>query len=151
MCPQERGHVVLILDKQLQSLPWETIDILKHHSVSRLPSIDTLLWLLKLTKYQFFQQVDFNSVSYVVNPKVSLYLSDQKKILLSFKGCDTINWKFSFRLVGTWFLFFFWKGAKKLSYGCLFSNESKFVNESLNSTKNREFKLIWNDKIPWKL
>lgn len=69
---QERGHVVLILDKQLQSLPWESINLLQNHSVSRIPSIDILMWQLKLTNCMaMYQTVDFNAVSYVVNPKVS--------------------------------------------------------------------------------
>jgi len=74
---EERGHVVLILDKQLQSLPWESINLLQNHSVSRIPSIDILMWQLKLTNCMaMYQTVDFNAVSYVVNPKGDLSSTD---------------------------------------------------------------------------
>ena len=69
---QTRGHVVLILDKDLQCLPWESIPTLRKHSVSRMPSIDALMWQLRLAKSDSYQSVDFNNVSYVVNPKVRI-------------------------------------------------------------------------------
>ncbi|CAJ1051098.1 separin [Xyrichtys novacula] len=39
------GHVVLILDKYLQKLPWESISILRSGSVSRMPSLYSLIGL----------------------------------------------------------------------------------------------------------
>lgn len=41
--PQE--HIVLILDKHLQKLPWESLPFLRVHSVSRMPSFQSLIGL----------------------------------------------------------------------------------------------------------
>ncbi|KAJ7632765.1 cysteine peptidase C50 [Roridomyces roridus] len=40
---EEDEHTFLILDKNLQGLPWESIPILRGRSVSRIPSVDFLL------------------------------------------------------------------------------------------------------------
>ncbi|KAF8212071.1 peptidase family C50-domain-containing protein [Mycena galopus ATCC 62051] len=40
---QEDEHMFLILDKNIQGLPWESIPILRGKSVSRIPSVDFLL------------------------------------------------------------------------------------------------------------
>ncbi|XP_061583549.1 separin [Cololabis saira] len=42
---EPRTHVVLILDKYLQKLPWESMSFLKPCSVSRMPSLHSLLGL----------------------------------------------------------------------------------------------------------
>ncbi|XP_057700846.1 separin [Corythoichthys intestinalis] len=39
------GHTVLILDRHLQKLPWESISFLKFRSVSRMPSLQSLIGL----------------------------------------------------------------------------------------------------------
>lgn len=40
---QEDEHMFLILDKNIQGLPWESIPVLRGKSVSRIPSVDFLL------------------------------------------------------------------------------------------------------------
>ncbi|KAJ7775022.1 cysteine peptidase C50 [Mycena metata] len=40
---QEDEHIFLILDKNIQGLPWESIPILRGKSISRIPSVDFLL------------------------------------------------------------------------------------------------------------
>jgi len=80
--------VVLILDKDLQLLPWESIPLLNRHSVSRLPSIDTLRWLLRLSKSNAYVSVDFRNAAYVINPKVgsSGVVSSDNKLLREARG-----------------------------------------------------------------
>ena len=67
---QKRGHVILILDKDVQNYPWESLSILKNQSVSRMPSIDILLWQLQLNKMDCYAKANLEKVAYVLNPKV---------------------------------------------------------------------------------
>ncbi|KAM9813217.1 separin [Neosynchiropus ocellatus] len=73
---QPEGHVVLILDKYLQKLPWESISVLKSHSVSRMPSLQSLigLSLQKETdpKSILKEGVDKRKVFYVLDPDANL-------------------------------------------------------------------------------
>ncbi|KAK9529134.1 hypothetical protein VZT92_013248 [Zoarces viviparus] len=76
-CREEpRGHVVLILDKYLQKLPWESTSILLSHSVSRMPSLHSVIGLSiqKETDSQSIlkQGVDARQVFYVVDPDANL-------------------------------------------------------------------------------
>ncbi|KAM8756416.1 separin isoform 1-T1 [Acanthopagrus schlegelii] len=70
------GHVVLILDKYLQKLPWESISILSSRSVSRMPSLHSLIGLSvqKETEPQSIlkQGVDTKQVFYVLDPDANL-------------------------------------------------------------------------------
>uniref|UniRef100_A0A3Q3JR04 separase n=1 Tax=Monopterus albus TaxID=43700 RepID=A0A3Q3JR04_MONAL len=70
------GHVVLILDKYLQKLPWESISILKSRSVSRMPSLYSLIGLgvQKETDSESIlnQGVDKSKVFYVLDPDANL-------------------------------------------------------------------------------
>ncbi|XP_030276632.1 separin isoform X2 [Sparus aurata] len=70
------GHVVLILDKFLQKLPWESISILSSRSVSRMPSLHSLIGLSiqKETEPQSIlkQGVDTKQVFYVLDPDANL-------------------------------------------------------------------------------
>ncbi|XP_069011126.1 separin [Embiotoca jacksoni] len=73
---EPRGHVVLILDKHLQKLPWETVSVLKRHSVSRMPSLHSLLGLSfqKETNSESILRrgVDTRKVFYVLDPDANL-------------------------------------------------------------------------------
>ncbi|XP_028263041.1 separin [Parambassis ranga] len=73
---EPRGHAVLILDKYLQKLPWESISILKARSVSRMPSLHSLLGLSiqKETDPQSIltHGVDTRKVYYVLDPDGNL-------------------------------------------------------------------------------
>ena len=46
------SHVILILDKYIQMLPWESLPCLQNQSVSRLPSITFLRDRILLVKYR---------------------------------------------------------------------------------------------------
>lgn len=41
--PKKQDHVILILDKALHTFPWESLPCLRGRSVSRLPSLGTLM------------------------------------------------------------------------------------------------------------
>lgn len=41
--PQDDSHLFLVLDKNVQGLPWESIPVLRGQSVSRIPSVDFLI------------------------------------------------------------------------------------------------------------
>ncbi|XP_034726032.1 separin [Etheostoma cragini] len=73
---EPRGHVVLILDKYLQKLPWESISILRSHSVSRMPSLHSLVGLCiqKETDSQSIlkQGVNTRQVFYVLDADANL-------------------------------------------------------------------------------
>ncbi|XP_074489400.1 separin [Sebastes fasciatus] len=79
---EPRGHVVLILDKYLQKLPWESTSILSSHSVSRMPSLHSLIGLSiqKETDSQSVlnQGVDSRKVFYVVDPDANLSNSQEQ-------------------------------------------------------------------------
>lgn len=45
-------HMFLVLDKNVQGLPWESIPVLRGRSVSRIPSIDFLLDRVELARWQ---------------------------------------------------------------------------------------------------
>uniref|UniRef100_A0AAQ5X602 separase n=1 Tax=Amphiprion ocellaris TaxID=80972 RepID=A0AAQ5X602_AMPOC len=79
---EPKGHMVLILDKYLQKLPWESTSFLKSRSVSRMPSLHSLLGLC-LQKEIDSQSilrlgVDAKKVFYVLDPDANLeYTQDQ--------------------------------------------------------------------------
>ncbi|KAI8612609.1 peptidase family C50-domain-containing protein [Chytriomyces sp. MP71] len=64
----DRNHLILILDKNLQSLPWENIPCLRGTSVSRLPSFAFLRDRLDIVP----KVVDRSSAFYVLNPSKDL-------------------------------------------------------------------------------
>ncbi|XP_054639816.1 separin [Dunckerocampus dactyliophorus] len=70
------GHVVLILDKYLQRLPWESISILRSRSVSRMPSLQSLIALSiqKESEHQPILKhgVDTTSTFYLLDPDGNL-------------------------------------------------------------------------------
>jgi separase len=50
--PIEDSHTFLVLDKNVQGIPWESIPILRGRSVSRIPSMDFLIDRLEFAKWQ---------------------------------------------------------------------------------------------------
>ncbi|XP_074535465.1 separin [Halichoeres trimaculatus] len=71
-----QSHVVLILDKYLQKLPWESISILRSCSVSRMPSLHSLIGLniQKETDSKSILKngVNTRQVFYVLDPDANL-------------------------------------------------------------------------------
>ncbi|KAM9320766.1 separin [Gastrophryne carolinensis] len=70
------GHLLLVLDKHLQKLPWESMPCLLTRSVTRLPSLHFLLNYGLLRKYQpqssLVRGVDSKKTFYVLNPHSNL-------------------------------------------------------------------------------
>lgn len=54
-------HTFLILDKNVQGLPWESIPVLRGRSVSRIPNIESLLDRVQWAKWQKEQKQDARS------------------------------------------------------------------------------------------
>lgn len=50
--PTEEEHIFLVLDKNLQGLPWESIPVLRGRSVSRIPSVDFLVDRVQFASWQ---------------------------------------------------------------------------------------------------
>ncbi|KAK5872315.1 hypothetical protein PBY51_013029 [Eleginops maclovinus] len=79
---EPRGHVVLILDKYLQKLPWESISMLRSRSVSRMPSLHSLIGLSIQKENDsdsiLKQGVDTRQVFYVLNPDANLENSQER-------------------------------------------------------------------------
>ncbi|XP_012887879.1 PREDICTED: separin [Dipodomys ordii] len=76
------GHLVLVLDKDLQKLPWESMSILRTLPVTRLPSFHFLL-SYSITKEAgassvLSQGVDPRSTFYVLNPHNNLSSTEQQ-------------------------------------------------------------------------
>uniref|UniRef100_UPI0037E95384 separin n=1 Tax=Semicossyphus pulcher TaxID=241346 RepID=UPI0037E95384 len=73
---EPHSHVVFILDKYLQKLPWESMSILRSSSVSRMPSLHSLIGLSiqKETESKSIlkQGVDTRQVYYVLDPDANL-------------------------------------------------------------------------------
>ncbi|XP_034275057.1 separin isoform X2 [Pantherophis guttatus] len=75
------GHLVLVLDKHLQKLPWENIPCLRSQSITRLPSLHFLLSYSLAKKYReetiLDHGVDSSSTFYVLNPHKNLPRTEQ--------------------------------------------------------------------------
>ncbi|XP_023696363.2 separin [Paramormyrops kingsleyae] len=73
---EPQGHVVLILDKYLQKLPWESISCLRSCSVTRMPSLQFLIGHSVSKEMDadslLNRGVDPKKVFYVLNPDANL-------------------------------------------------------------------------------
>lgn len=83
---QEDSHLFLVLDKNVQGLPWESIPILRGRSVSRIPAMDFLIDRLEFVEWRnkachrdqdargVFDRaaVDSRKTYYVLNPSGDL-------------------------------------------------------------------------------
>ena len=76
--PLEDSHVFLVLDKNVQGIPWESIPILRGRSMSRIPSMDFLLDRLEFAKWQkgagHREDEDKEVDRAVVDPKKTYYV-----------------------------------------------------------------------------
>lgn len=52
LAASEPEHLFLVLDKNVQGIPWESIPILRGRSVSRIPSVDFLKDRIALSRWQ---------------------------------------------------------------------------------------------------
>ncbi|KAI1891171.1 hypothetical protein AGOR_G00162190, partial [Albula goreensis] len=79
---EPRGHVILVLDKYLQKLPWENISCLRTHTVTRMPSLHFLLGHCALRELDpesvLNQGVNPQEVFYVLNPDANLKDTEER-------------------------------------------------------------------------
>ncbi|ESP02877.1 hypothetical protein LOTGIDRAFT_230378 [Lottia gigantea] len=77
----QHHHVILILDKSIQHLPWESLNILRNECVSRVPSLytlSTLLTYINTNKHNIFTTgIDINKTYYIINPDDNLASTQQ--------------------------------------------------------------------------
>ena len=78
------SHIFLVLDKNLQSIPWESLPVLRGKSVSRIPSMDFLLDRLEFSHWRKWEDgqsqegrvdqavVDPRKTYFVLNPSGDL-------------------------------------------------------------------------------
>jgi separase len=50
--PEKDSHTFLVLDKNVQGIPWESIPILRGRSVSRIPSVEFLVDRMQFARWQ---------------------------------------------------------------------------------------------------
>ncbi|XP_043823033.1 separin [Dromiciops gliroides] len=79
---QSNGHLVLVLDKDLQKLPWENIPSLRAQPVTRLPSLRFLLSYSLIRETQassvLNKGVNPQSTFYVLNPQNNLGNTEER-------------------------------------------------------------------------
>ncbi|KAJ8359018.1 hypothetical protein SKAU_G00155430 [Synaphobranchus kaupii] len=79
---EPQGHIVLMLDKYLQKLPWENISSLRSHTVTRMPSLHFLLGHCALKELDpesvLNGGVDPQQVYYVLNPDANLKDTEER-------------------------------------------------------------------------
>uniref|UniRef100_A0A8C3RVU3 separase n=1 Tax=Chelydra serpentina TaxID=8475 RepID=A0A8C3RVU3_CHESE len=77
---QTGGHLVLVLDKHLQKLPWENIPCLRTLPVTRLPSLRFLLSYSLAQRVRFVLTCGVNpsSAFYVLNPHDNLPATEER-------------------------------------------------------------------------
>lgn len=84
-------HIFLVLDKNVQALPWENLPILRGRSVSRLPNVQFLLDRVELARMQRQKHTHDQSSSpikgavidprkgyYILNPSGDLYKTQER-------------------------------------------------------------------------
>ncbi|CAG8512638.1 2627_t:CDS:10, partial [Scutellospora calospora] len=67
-------HVILILDKNVQMLPWESLPCLRSQAVSRLPSLSFLRDRIMLTNHINNKQSESNISNYVIDQRKTFYV-----------------------------------------------------------------------------
>lgn len=73
--PIPDNHLILILDKNVQGLPWESMPVLRKESVSRIPDMRFLLDRLELADYQRSGELRDMSVDRArVDPRKTFYV-----------------------------------------------------------------------------
>ena len=77
-----RSPLVLILDKEIQNLPWETMKFLENHPISRVPSLHTLALLhkthLENESVPNRGEIRQSKIFYVLNPDQNLAKTQAK-------------------------------------------------------------------------
>ncbi|KTW27634.1 hypothetical protein T552_02075 [Pneumocystis carinii B80] len=69
---KEQQHLILVLDKSIQSFPWESLPCLRKLSISRVPSLYCIYDRINSAKFDAYQKVSRNNGCYVLNPSSDL-------------------------------------------------------------------------------
>ena len=76
--PDKDGHIFLVLDKNVQGIPWESIPILRGKSVSRIPSLEFLVDRMDFARWRREQEQRGSGERMVdraiVNPRKTYYM-----------------------------------------------------------------------------
>ncbi|KAK0203498.1 cysteine peptidase C50 [Desarmillaria ectypa] len=103
--PQQDEHIFLVLDKDIQGLPWENIPILRGRSISRIPSVEFLLDRVEFSRWQWKARcrssVNSNVDRAFVDPRKGYYVLNPSGDLSRTEGrfrewaedMDTVGWQ----------------------------------------------------------
>ncbi|XP_065569022.1 separin-like [Artemia franciscana] len=91
-----RDPVILILDKVMQGLPWESLECLKNQSVTRVPSLSILKILLDRHKAERVKTLKLNGKAVGCNPPKAFYVlnpeGDLRKVQERLEGIVKAIW-----------------------------------------------------------
>ncbi|KZV64170.1 hypothetical protein PENSPDRAFT_656761 [Peniophora sp. CONT] len=99
--PVPDAHTFLVLDKNVQGIPWESIPTLRGHSVSRIPSVDFLLDRLDLVRWRRGDgpntivdraEVNVANTFYVLNPGGDL-TGTEKRFADWLQKMESVGWE----------------------------------------------------------
>lgn len=97
--PVEDSHTFLVLDRSLQSIPWESLPVLRGQSVSRIPSLEFLLDRVGLAEMAGEDgdvmdriRVDARKTYYVLNPSGDLK-GTEGRFSSWLKGMHGMGWE----------------------------------------------------------
>jgi len=97
----EDSHTFLVLDRSLQSIPWESLPVLRGQSVSRIPSLEFLLDRISLARQGAGEdgdteidrvRVDARKTYYVLNPSGDLK-GTESRFSSWLKGKHGVGWE----------------------------------------------------------
>jgi separase len=94
MTSQKQEHVILILDKALHKFPWESLPCLRGRSVSRLPSLGSLMERIVDSPIEgaSWPKVEANNGFYILNPEGDLtHTQNEFENTLSKYACQRIQ------------------------------------------------------------
>ncbi|KAM5541905.1 hypothetical protein V8D89_004634 [Ganoderma adspersum] len=68
------GHIFLVLDKNVQGIPWESLPVLRGKSVSRVPSVDFLLDRLEFASWRKHESQDVLVDRATIDPRKTYFV-----------------------------------------------------------------------------
>lgn len=88
--PPKHRHTILVVGKECQSIPWESLPSLRNSSTTRIPSLTMLLKLLEENKKMV---VNKRNGSYILNPSGDLVKTEERFEEQIEDLCGNLNWK----------------------------------------------------------
>ncbi|KAG4304549.1 hypothetical protein PORY_001942 [Pneumocystis oryctolagi] len=89
---KKHQHLILVLDKSVQSFPWESLPCLRKLSISRVPSLYCIYDRLNMIDFDVYQKVNRKNGCYVLNPSCDLVNTQNnfENLLKNFDGWEGI-------------------------------------------------------------